>query len=187
MVRRLILIAALLISALAVSAVNVASAQESAWQEGATLVTGTCGIQGGGYRIVNINALKSVDRSVPSRTSNFQIYVTSGVTPANTVNTLIGPVTVAVPIDPDYLSVSRDLGWAGLDATVSLYDSAVQANVTVAVHLQWTANSGVTQEGNLYKRNATITGTVTLKDRDYLLACVKSGYIFSTREPKPRY
>ncbi|MBX3080549.1 MAG: hypothetical protein KF716_02875 [Anaerolineae bacterium] len=162
------------------------SAQE-AWQEGAYLTFNACGLQSSGYRVAELTATKSIDRTVPSRTSNFTLYMESGVRIVHQVSTLIGPVTVPVPIDVDYLSVSRDLGWAGLDGSVVVFDAANNENVTVDVHLQWVANAGVVQQGSLYKRAATITGTLTLRGFNWLSPCGLSGYIYSTREPKPRY
>jgi len=103
-----------------------------------------CGLQGGGFRITEITATKSFDSRGRLQSSRFEI-LTSGNVPAGTVSTDIGPVTVNVPGDPDELSVSRDLGWAGLDASVALVDETVGHTVPVDIHLSLFANGGLTR------------------------------------------
>lgn len=43
--------------------------------------------------------------------------------------------TFVVPIDPDWLEVSCDLGWGGLDTVVEVYDRANNRMVPVEIHL----------------------------------------------------
>ena len=86
--------------------------------------------------------------------SRFEVFVNSGNTPAGTVSTLIGPVTVDVPVDPDALAVSDDLGWAGLDASVTLHDAATNRDVPVDLHLSLFAVSGVTKQAGVFSRAA---------------------------------
>jgi hypothetical protein len=188
MLKRIILVVALLFTVLTMA--PPAYAQEATWTEGAYLNIGpgACGIQGGGFNLATLTASKFVDRVNRTRVSDVNLYLTNGITPANLVYTLIGPVTVGVPGDPDNLSVSRDLGWAGLDTSVSVFDFATNTTVMVDIHLSWLANGSVVQEGNLYKRPATVTGTVVANQHNFTMpACGKTAYIFSTREPKPRY
>jgi hypothetical protein len=186
------------------------AAQPSGWNEGFTLSTDrsiNCGIQGGGFRITDINATKSFDADGNLTSSSFEIFVTSGIIPANTTSTLIGPVDVDVPVDPDYLSVSSDLGWAGLDATVSLHDAATNADVPVDIHLSLFAVAGTTQAGGASSREARAASdlpgapfgiftndfgvtapvgkVVIVEGISFLTACPLHVSIFSTRAPDP--
>lgn len=188
MVKRFVLVAVLLVTTLCLT--PSVMAQEPIYREGAFLNIefGACGIQGGGYNIVMLNANKIVDRANRTKVSSLDLYLTKGIKPANLVYVLIGPDTVTVPGDADNLSVSRDLGWAGLDTSVQVYDAATQTTVTADLHVAWFAKSGVINDGGFYKRLATVSGTITVGSYNFLLpACVKDGYIFSTREPKPLY
>lgn len=188
MLRRIVLLVALLFTVLMFA--PPAAAQEVTWTDGAYLNIGpsACGLQGGGFNLATLNASKRVDRVNRTRVSTLDVYLSNGITPAHLIYTQIGPVTVGVPGDPDTLSVSRDLGWAGLDTSVPAFDAATQTTVMVDIHLSWLANGSVVQEGDLYKRPATVTGTVVANQHNFTMpACGKTAYIFSTREPKPRY
>jgi hypothetical protein len=206
LLRSLTLIAALALSVLSLP-VAAGAAGSGGWQQGFVLKTDratACGLQGGGFRITEITATKSFDARGRLQSSRFEILATSGVTPAGTVSTDIGPVTVDVPVDPDYLSVSRDLGWAGLDAHVSLPDAAVGHPVPVDVHLSLFASGAATRVGERFQRPASTppfptapsgftdefgnpvpSGRVVMVDgRDFLRGCVLSVAIFSTRAPR---
>jgi hypothetical protein len=188
------------------------AAQQTGWDEGFTLSTDraiNCGIQGGGFRITDITATKSFDANGNLSSSSFEIFVNSGIIPANTTSTSIGPVDVDVPVDPDYLSVSRDLGWAGLDASVSLHDAATNSNVPVDIHLSLFAVSGTTEQAGVFARaglaasdlpgtpfglftndfgtTAPVGKVVIVKGISFLTACPLHVSIFSTREPDPRF
>jgi hypothetical protein len=189
--------------------VSAGAASSGGWQEGFVLKPDratACGLQGGGFRITEITATKSFDSRGRVQSSRFEFRATSGITPAGTVSADIGPVTVDVPGDPDYLSVSRDLGWAGLDASVSLMDKAVGHAVPVEIHLSLFAIGGVTRTGDRFQRPASTptfpTGpsgfvdefgnpvpsgrVVMVAGRDFLRACVLSVSIFSTQSPGAR-
>jgi hypothetical protein len=182
------------------------AAPRTGWTEGFVLTTDrvvNCGIQGGGFRITDVKGMKTYDASGHLVSSTFEFFAKSGIIPANTVSTEIGPVVVNVPVDPDYLSVSRDLGWAGLDATVTLFDAAKNRDVTVDVHLSLFAVSGVTRQDGRYVRTARAAadlpgspfglftnaygptaqvGKVAIVDgASFLLACPVDVTIWSTR------
>jgi hypothetical protein len=157
----------------------------------------------------DIAATKSFAADGDLISSSFTVTVTSGIIPANTISTSIGPVDVDVPVDPDYLSVSRDLGWAGLDASVSLHDAATDRDVPVDIHLSLFAVTGTTEDAGVFARGARaasdLPGTpfglftadfgttapvgkvVIVKGISFLTACPLHVSIFSTREPDPRF
>jgi hypothetical protein len=192
MFKQLIMIVALLCAGFAPASPALA---QDMWQDGAaflydTKASGGCGLQGGGYIAINMKATKTIDRQNRTRSAEIELFIKTG-NPGG-VTTLIGPTVVQVPIDVDYLSVSRDLGWAGVDASVPLYDAATQATIMVDIHFQWFANAGVTQDGAGYKRGAYPSGTLGLKGGGYNFSqhtnpCGRTAFIFSSREPRPRY
>lgn len=105
---------------------------------------------------------------------------------------------IPVPGDPDTASFSRDLGWAGLDTVVSVPDKTTGEMMTVELHISWWAMSGTidqSQPGDPgYRRDARVDGTVTVHgSRGFTVRLpgdyqtYVSTYIFSTREPRPRY
>jgi hypothetical protein len=189
-----------------VPASSAFAAPRTGWTEGFVLTTDrdvNCGIQGGGFRITDIQGMKTYDANGRVVSSTFELLARSGIIPANIVSTEIGPVVVDVPIDPDYLSVSRDLGWAGLDASVTLFDAAKNRTVPVDVHLSLFAVSGTTMQDGRFVRTALAAsdlpgspfgivtnafgptaqiGKVAIVDgASFLLACPVHVTIFSTR------
>ena len=97
--------------------------------------------------------------------------------------------TFTVPEDADWLEVSEDLGWAGLDVEVwipmevrtctpTILDECTSTTETVlaSIHLSGFADRPATQEGGEYHRYAAFTGTVTIGNRTFNGAW---GYNFS--------
>lgn len=110
--------------------------------------------------------------------------------------------------DPDNLEVSRDLGWGGLDTVIQVQQRRVDCVfnpdrvcgpeivevVPVEFHIAVVANEPTYQDGNLFKRNATlnpaaggVSGTISVPGRVHSLALgqglFSSGYNFSDQFP----
>ena len=116
--------------------------------------------------VIDLRAVKLVDGDYRHSTVEFHFdnNMRSGRREIDTVFT--------VPIDADYLEVSEDLGWGGLDAvvwaTMHTYDAsgAVTASrVRLEFHLQlyYTAANSVYRDGFFY-RSADVRGTVKIGD-----------------------
>jgi hypothetical protein len=102
--------------------------------------------------------------------------------------------TFVVPIDADYLEVSRDLGWGGLDATVWVTRTNNQTGEQEEVPLVLNLDLYATQrrssyDGTYFSRAADVRGTITLAgnviDFSWPLgpANSESGYNFSDQWP----
>lgn len=126
---------------------------------------------------VEIHATKHVDGQ--SAQSEVHLVANFGGDPLWKIRYSVDS-TFSVPLDPDWLEVSGDLGWAGLDAEVSVpvqvttYVDLVGGSFTtstimtpVRIHISGLANQGVTQNGGEFRRNAIFTGTVTIGGRSF--------------------
>jgi hypothetical protein len=109
---------------------------------------------------------------------------------------------VRLPGDPDWLEVSNDLGWGGLDGAVWVqrrtrtYHSYFPCTYTetaetvpVEIHLNVVARSGYAFDGTNYIRRGDVQGTVTLGNDaftfvpGYNVRVSQDGYTFSNRTP----
>ncbi len=117
---------------------------------------------------IDLHATKLVDEDYRSSTVelNFSGPVTRGYGRRDIT------AVFTVPIDPDYLEVSEDLGWGGLDAVVWVeqrtrwFDPARPPEtrmVPVEIHLDLyhTARSSFYRDGFFY-RQADVRGTITI-------------------------
>jgi hypothetical protein len=212
--RRALLILTCLVVTVLIPAGRAVAGTSGGWTEGFTLSIDpaiNCGLQGGGFRFADVTATKTFDGDGSVTASTFDVFLqTGGHVPTTTITSQIGPVLVDVPIDPDFLSVSTDLGWAGLDASVVLHDSISDADVPVEIHLSLFAVTGVTQQGGQFQRDAraasdvldlpfaslftnefgatapigkVIVTTVPFGPFSFLTACPLDVTIFSTRAP----
>ncbi len=78
---------------------------------------------------------------------------------------LIAEDAVPMPDDPDWISVSDDLGWAGIDTIVPLLDRNSGEMVDVEIHVYWWGLLPVDDADNVFvmsKRPARIEGTITV-------------------------
>jgi hypothetical protein len=74
---------------------------------------------------------------------------------------LIAEDWIDVVGDPDLMTVSDDLGWAGIDNTVSLLDRNSGTMVRVEFHVYWWAIEPVFDKNNVTKaRMARVEGTI---------------------------
>ena len=156
--RRLSVLVAVLAGIVVIPVGHASATPSSGWTEGFTLATDdavNCGLQGGGFRTAQINATKTFDADGRVVSSTFEVFVQTGNRATGTIAAQIGPVVVDVPIDPDYLSVSEDLGWAGLDATIDLPESVSGTDEPAEIHLSLFAISGVTEAAGRSTRTAT--------------------------------
>ena len=173
--------------------ISAATAEAPAYYEGITLHLGD-GWSWHWYDI-NLRATKLVDGDYRSSTVelNFSGPVTRGYGRME-INAVF-----TVPIDPDYLEVSEDLGWGGLDAVVWVeqrtrwFDPArppETSMVPVEIHLElyYLAHNSFYRDGFFY-RQADVRGTLTIDGRQYGFALpneyfrTESGYNFSDQWP----
>jgi hypothetical protein len=63
--------------------------------------------------------------------------------------------SVEVPLDYDWLAVSNDLGWAGLDTVISVYDRISNSYVPLEVHVSLFATFRAFENGDRFQRNST--------------------------------
>jgi hypothetical protein len=111
--------------------------------------------------------------------------------------------TVVLDGDPDWLEVSDDLGWGGLDGTVMMQQRRkvcgfpsgsyvcgpeIVEMVPVTFHIAQFANAGTDEAGGYFTRPATISGTVTIgSNRVHRLeigyGLLTRGYNFSDQYP----
>jgi hypothetical protein len=166
------------------------AAQATSYQEGASLRSHQ------GHTIafaqVSLDATKTITHS-GGRTSHVSmLQISMSCNHGDTVLS-IAPITIPIPGDPDNLEVSRDLGWAGLDTEVSVYDEISASNVTIAIHAYWWANTGVSGSGSLFTRRTRLEGSIVTPKCTFDLSRPNTvinstfGHTFSTREPHPRY
>ncbi len=95
--------------------------------------------------------------------------------------------TVEIPVDYDYLAVSDDLGWAGLDMIVSVYDTISNSYVPLEIHLSLFATFGASEHADAFQRTSLFP-TASLRTQDCSLHSVAApsgnrAHIFSTRSP----
>lgn len=188
-IRFVLLIALISVVLLPMSPVT---AQGGSYQVGANLYISTANNTGVGSN-VTINAVKTIrsDRRSAIFTLTLGCYG-SYPTPRRHQ---IGPVTLEVPIDADNLSVSRDLGWAGLDADVTAVDveqvSQTSTTVPVGIHISWLATADVVEGDGQFQREASFAGAITSTYCNFpsINTFYRSrgrGYIFSLQAPKKR-
>jgi hypothetical protein len=78
---------------------------------------------------------------------------------------------------------------------VTAFEQYSQTTVPIEIHIAWWATAGVTESGGQFQRQARFEGTIISPGcaffnlaSDYQSHLVsRSAYIFSSREPKPRY
>ena len=78
---------------------------------------------------------------------------------------LIAEDAVPMPDDPDWISVSDDLGWAGIDTIVPLLDRNSGEMVDVELHVYWWALLPGIDFNNAFvvtSRPARVEGTITV-------------------------
>lgn len=76
---------------------------------------------------------------------------------------LIAENFIPMPGDPDWIAVSDDLGWAGIDTTVSLLDRNSGEMVDVELHIYWWAYSSYfARNPSTQARQATVEGSITV-------------------------
>jgi hypothetical protein len=162
------------------------AAQSRSYQEGAFLIAAS------GHTIGRVEASIKATKTITygaGRTSHVSALEIAIHCNHGDAVLSVGPVTVQVPGDPDNLEVSRDLGWAGLDTAVSVFDQVSQSNVTIEIHAYWWANTGVTESSGLFSRQARLEGTIVTPRCTFDLsrpngpANGRSGHTFSTRNP----
>ncbi|MBK8023086.1 MAG: hypothetical protein IPK19_17090 [Chloroflexi bacterium] len=130
-----------------------------------------------GATSVEINAVKQVEGSF--RQSTVHITANFGGEPLWQVRYALD-ATFTVPDDPDWLEVSDDLGWGGMDAEVQVpiqvtrCTDVVGGNCTtttemtlVRIHLSAWANQGVTQTNGEYRRPASFYGSVSIGSKTF--------------------
>lgn len=127
---------------------------------------------------VEIYASKHI--STYGNSSSVRLVAEFGGNPAWQVRYSID-TTFSVPLDADYLEVSDDLGWGGLDAevvvpvqvltctdTVGGNCTTSMSTVPVTIHLYGLADQPVVHSSRLvFERRATFTGTVTIGSRAF--------------------
>jgi hypothetical protein len=157
-------------------------AQEGTWQVGFHLYLLTDFYHG---TSVTLDAVKTVTQTPQGRIKSAQYDIDIHGSPSAWIFNATG---VLVPEDPDWLSVSRDLNWAGLDATVDLYDSVSNTTMPVEIHAYLWDTSEVYLENGVYMRQARLEGAITHPGRTINLSPAHpyraEGYIFSTRPLK---
>jgi hypothetical protein len=123
MMKRLLILALLVICLFALSA--SVSAQPQDPNEGLSVNTFD------GLNSVSITGKKYPYhfQGLPAPHAYFTLTVTCG----STLN--VHDQYVTVPLDPDWLEVSDDLGWGGLDADVQVYDAISNSYVGVRINL----------------------------------------------------
>jgi hypothetical protein len=216
--RRELLLATALMGLVIVPGVPAAAspAAPRGWSEGFHLAIDpsiNCGIQGGGFKIAAIDATKTFDGWGHLQSSRFELFLEAGGhVPTFTISAFVGPQVFDVPIDPDYLSVSSDLGWAGLDASVVGHDAVSAADVPRDIHLSVFAVTGSQHVDGVFERTAlpasdfldipfserftdefgvtapigtVLITTVPFRLQSFLTACPLNVTIFSTRAPTP--
>jgi len=98
---------------------------------------------------------------VVSQGSFFRLYMLGPGGAADGV--LIMESAVPLPGDPDWISVSDDLGWAGIDTTVPLLDRNSGELVEVEIHVYWWAETETLPRSvNGRTRGARVEGTITV-------------------------
>ncbi len=99
----------------------------------------------------------------PTLTSRFNLHMlgpggaTDGI--------LIAENAVPMPDDPDWISVSDDLGWAGIDTIVPMLDRNSGEMVDVEIHVYWWAllpTAAGDNEFVITSRPARVEGTITV-------------------------
>jgi hypothetical protein len=169
-----------------------AVAQSTSYQEGAILSASQ------GFTIANQQAYLKATKTITEsggRITHVSVLELSIVCPYSQggPRMLVRTSTIPVPGDPDNLEVSRDLGWAGLDTTVSVFDEISGTNVTIEIHAYWWATEGVAESGGLFTRRVRLEGSIVTPKCTFDLsrrpgpANATGGSTFSTREPYPRY
>jgi len=139
------------------------------------------------FQLTGVKTVVQKDESTQEKTA----FLTLGIVCRNAAgqtDMLVQIQTVDVGEDPDYLSASHDLGWGGLDTVVTAFDAISQQDVPVTIHLSWLANGGVTREGSLFRRGASVQGYLeTPKCRfDFTPQTpAPNAYVYATREPMP--
>jgi hypothetical protein len=163
-------------------------AQGTSWREGVFVAYGQPIIGVGSFfQLTGVKTVVQKDEATQEKTA----FVTLGVVCRNAAgqnDLLIQIQAVDVGEDPDRLSASHDLGWGGLDTVVTAFDTVSQQDVPVTIHLSWLANGGVTREGSLFRRGASVQGYLeTPKCRfDFTPQTpAPNAYVYATREPMP--
>ena len=126
---------------------------------------------------VDIHATKQIESW--GNTSEVHLVANFGGDPLWKVRYAVDTI-FTVPLDPDFLEVSGDLGWGGLDVDttvpveVTTCEDIVGGNCTtssskipVSIHISGLADQSVTQTNGLYQRRAVFTGTVTIGSRSF--------------------
>jgi len=167
---------------------TLTSAQGASWREGVFVAYGQPIIGVGSFfQLTGVKTVVQKDESTQEKTA----FLTLGIVCRNAAgqtDMLVQIQTVDVGEDPDYLSASHDLGWGGLDTVVTAFEAISQQDVPVTIHLSWLANGGVTREGSLFRRGASVQGYLeTPKCRfDFTPQTpAPNAYVYATREPMP--
>jgi hypothetical protein len=95
--------------------------------------------------------------------------------------------SVEIPLDYDWLAVSNDLGWAGLDTVVSVYDRISNSYVPLEVHVSLFATFRAYENADRFQRNSLFP-TASLSTPGCSLHSVSApsgnrAYIFSESQP----
>ncbi|MCC7449803.1 MAG: hypothetical protein IT324_20450 [Anaerolineae bacterium] len=177
----------LLIALLAWPAVPTV-AQGASWREGVFVAYGQPIIGVGSFfQLTGVKTVTQKGEAISEKTA----YVTLGIVCRNATgqpDLLVQIQTVKVGEDPDLLSASHDLGWGGLDTTVTTFDIISQQDVPVTIHLSWLSTGGVTREGSLFRRGATVQGYLETPQCRFDFTPqtpAPEAYVYSTREPLP--
>jgi hypothetical protein len=112
------------------------------------------------YTALDLNAVKEVRGS----TSTSILYINyDGPGAGGTRVRIVEQITL--PGDPDWLEVSADLGWAGLDRTVWMTNQTTGQPVRVRIHVDLYATSPTYSDNAAYFRRADVQGWVRIDGR----------------------
>lgn len=175
--KRFMLIVLVLVAVMAIAAPlpSVACCEPEAWVE---LVRARSYVPGEG--VIDFTVEKTVDGDW--RQSLLHIVIDG---PGIFVNTPL----IALEGDPDWASVSEDLGWGGLDTVVRIYNSRGHTWHTMEIHIDNYANTSIVrvwEDSGFWYRTARVKGYVLLDGemfRDFNLPYEENGWIGSTAHP----
>lgn len=112
------------------------------------------------YTALDLNAVKEVRGD-----SKVSVVYIDYNGPGAGLNRVVINEQVTLPGDPDWLEVSNDLGWAGLDRTVWMTDQTSGQKVQVRIHLDLYANSATFSDNAAFFRRADVQGWVRIGGR----------------------
>jgi hypothetical protein len=145
---------------------SVALAQSTATREGGHVIAWRGPAYGGDEEYIDLWALKDIISSPGSRSEKHAGLGLHLLGPGGaTKGVLIAEDSFGFEGDQDLMSVSRDLGWAGIDCTVWLLDRNSGQKVKVEIHVYWWAVAPKVELdpwwGTLgYSRLARVEGTI---------------------------